>query len=164
MPFDPGEKKDRTRPILRITRNEAFFDYSLAWSLIDNINSDSFAKADPHCVKVGSIKPSPAITDPVSQIRYYQVVYEFHFNPDGWKKSILSSGIEELKDGQLTAILDEKGQPVSTPQALDEDGAALPFGTAKDNAFYCKFDAYQEISFAAIFQFNNLDLGLGAGF
>lgn len=60
----------------------------------------------------------------------WSISIEFLFNPKGWYVEYINAGFNELVGGERQAIVDKKGNPVSTPVPLDANGAALPAGFA----------------------------------
>jgi hypothetical protein len=58
----------------------------------------------------------------------WNIAIEFLYNPKGWYVEYIDAGFNEVVGGERKAILDTKGNPVSTPVPLDGNGAALTAG------------------------------------
>lgn len=127
-PFDPPVELDDPRPVLTVTVNLAWeaFNPALAYSYRNAVNADEFFGVPAGYVKAMPPRARKVVHPEVG--RYWQVTYEFHFNPDGWVKFVLNQGTRQLNaDGDgYESILTETGQPVSDPVPLDADGRALP--------------------------------------
>jgi hypothetical protein len=131
-PYSEPIETDDSRPVLKVTRNEAGFDPALANAYRDATNSDSFMGFSPGCCKVSNISATRTkFANPELGDFYYVTSYEIHFNPDGFDRKILNAGLRELVevDGEIVKkpIL-IAGQPVSEPHLLDENGKALEQG------------------------------------
>lgn len=68
--------------------------------------------------------------DDLSQL--WRVSVELTFNPKEWKIGYYNAGYNELVSGQRRAILDARGNPVSSPVPLDDIGAAKTVGEDPD--------------------------------
>lgn len=68
--------------------------------------------------------------DDASQL--WKVSVELTFNPKEWRTGYYNAGYNELVGGQRRAILDARGNPVSSPVALDDVGAAKTPGEDPD--------------------------------
>lgn len=161
--FNPPTTRDRIRPGLAITQNLQTFDYLNAFTLIDNVNTDTVFQADPYKVKLTNIVPKEEQDQFIGT--WWQVVFHFEFNADGWKKELLDCGLCELDGTDIVPIYIDN-QPVSEPQLLDGNGNAIPPGPdAASQAQKLEFHVYPEIGFMESLPINwtLLDLGLGAG-
>lgn len=149
--FDPPIERDASRPVLTITRNESSFPVSLAFAYADAINSDWFQGASPGTVKVFNIGGQRVIEEfNDSEIMFWKMTYEFHYNPNGWKKKILSQGRSQIVDGDLTPITyPSTSNQVTDPVCLDFDGAAIDPASLPDAAVFVEFDVYNSLPFAA---------------
>lgn len=58
----------------------------------------------------------------------WSISVEFLYNPDGWKVSFVDAGFNELTGGRRRAIVDDAGNPISSPIPLDGFGEVLPDG------------------------------------
>ena len=68
--------------------------------------------------------------DDLSQL--WRVSVELTFNPKEWRIGYYNAGYNELASGQRRAILDARGNPVSSPVPLDDVGAAKAVGEDPD--------------------------------
>lgn len=55
----------------------------------------------------------------------WSVTVELLYNPNGWEIRFYDAGFNEVIDGERVAILDKRGNPVSSPVALDGNGRAV---------------------------------------
>lgn len=147
-PFDPPVTLDDSRPVLTITRNEASFDTTLAESYKDCVNTDVFFGWPAGQVKVGAITAEEQWSDYLNDT-YVVVKYEFHFNPNGWQKSILDQGYR-AKSGATRKLILIDGQPATSPVPLDGSGAQL---SATGTPVFLAFTVYPTAAFAD-FAFN----------
>ena len=148
MLFDPPVMRDRSRPVLKIVRNERQFNKFLASAFKDKLNQDYFWDYEPGTVKVANISATWLNNPDIGW--YWEVTYEFNMDEDGWNKPVLDAGTYERDtDGELVAI-NHKGVPASEPQLLDGSGHKLPEG-GTPNYLDCK--TYQLVDFSVF----NLD-------
>ena len=54
----------------------------------------------------------------------WSVTVEILYNPDGWEIRFYDAGFNEIVDGERQAILDKRGNPISSPCALNGNGRA----------------------------------------
>lgn len=151
-PFDPPLTKDDSRPVVRVVRNEPTFSLALAYQYRDKVNGQAWLGAEPRTVKAAPVK-FRRLFHPTCGF-YFQVAYEFAFNPKGWTRRPLDAGLRQKVDGAFEPIKD-KGEPVSAPVPLDGAGQAL---AADAEPQYLEFEVYEEIDFSSAF---NLDVVLG---
>jgi hypothetical protein len=154
-PYDPTIKRDRTRPILRVIRNEASFTASTILGYADKVNSDvvgPYAERTLKCsCPIGEPKFSQFTGD-----TYYEVTYIIHFNPDTWDPEVPDVGLWQLDPSDATKrlpILSEEGLPVTTPQYLDGSGHALAPPVDHTDISTITFEIYEAINFASSFAF-----------
>jgi hypothetical protein len=95
----------------------------------NRINSDTFAGAPPGTWKCQGIKWSrqSQSNDGVT-FTYYSVTFEFAYDSRGWKLEQYDVGFVEKVSGELKAIVDSDGQPISDPLPL-VGGVAVRDGT-----------------------------------
>jgi hypothetical protein len=55
----------------------------------------------------------------------WSVTVELLYNPNGWEIRFYDAGFNEVVAGERLAILDKRGNPVSSPVALDGNGRAV---------------------------------------
>jgi len=63
----------------------------------------------------------------------WSVTVEILYNPAGWEIRFYDAGFNEIIDGQRQAILDKRGNPISSPCALDGNGRAVSPGVITDS-------------------------------
>lgn len=147
--------RDQSRPLFRISRNEASYDPMLAWMYKDTVNKDVFFGSDPGTVKCSHISARRQY-DPTVGI-YWTVSYEFHVDPNGWIKRIGDLGINYLDGTSLKPILIQ-GVPCQIPQALDGSGGVLERPVDSSNAVILEFPVYPETDFS-VFNFDSSIFG-----
>lgn len=145
-PFLETIKKDDSRPILSITRNEASFNYALAYQYRDVVNRSPFYGAPKGTVKVSNISSSRQFDANFGY--YWTTKYEFSFALEGWKKKVLNVGMRE-KDGNKRKNVLVNGVPVNDPVPLDKDGKVMPPGNPP---LVLEFKVYPEADFS-VFNF-----------
>ena len=138
-------------PVLTITRNEGTFNYRRAIQYMAKggaTNSDTFFGAKPGMARIESITSDARQYE--SGVSFDPVTYEIHFREDGWKRRVLNQGFyrrmteDEIHastpeveaagpwapDGTLLTKVRSKGQAVTKPVLLGEDGFLLGKGKA----------------------------------
>lgn len=156
-PFDPGLTRERNRQIIRISRNEQEFDVGLL-ALQDTVNRDTFIGFRKETVKCSPIHRSREF-DPVVGV-YWRVEYEFIFDPRGWKKEILDSGLRK-RDGSVVSQIEVDGSPTTSPVPLDGAGQPLEQPVTAESAVYLSFEVYEKMDFE-VFNFTH-DSVFGSG-
>lgn len=128
---------------LKISRNEASYNYLLAAQMKNVINLTPWLGFPRGTVKTSA---------PSSRQQYHNVYgtyvttdYTFFIDLDGWKKKLLNQGLRELKDGKLYAIKDDKGQEITEPVLLDEDGRKADQDATP---IYIDAEVFQELPFS----------------
>lgn len=161
MPFTPGLETDVSHAILTCEVNK---DPS-SFNMITHIQTyqDAVNNADwtitgigtvsAHCAKISTVEGEQK--EKYGTV-YLAVRYVIELNADGWNPfggeplsgtRVLDAGTAELISGNLKAILDEHGIPISQPYPLNGGGLKLPVG---DPPVYLQFRMYDEVSFASI--------------
>jgi hypothetical protein len=143
--FDPPLMIDDSRPIVRITRNELYFDPALAIRYQDTINSDRFFGAEPRTAKLNI---GPVVYQYQNGIQFWRVTYTIEFRFDNWKLKVLDEGYME-KDTDHPPDLKPiivQGEKVPSPYPLDGDGHK---GDPQDPQ-YLEFKVYREVPFAPL--------------
>jgi len=126
--FDPPINKEYYDLVIRIVRNQDYYNALVAAQYIGNINSDAIWGLAPGTVKCNVFSGQPKRA---AQLYYYQVSYEFQVRFDVWRRRILDQGFREVtgvdEDGVTTyaTILDDNLKPLSQPVLLDGDGEQL---------------------------------------
>lgn len=120
---------DRNYPLMRITRNEASYDESLAQTFRDSVNQASvtikgiaYPARYLRCLKISGVEEYHSIIG-----KYFIVNYEIAVNPDTWDLKILDAGLNQLSSGKLIPI-ERDGIPVTQPECLNGSGVALAVG------------------------------------
>jgi hypothetical protein len=151
-PFDPPLTDNLPGPVMTITRNEPIGTYSprKAYEYRGAVNSDVFAGEDPGFARVLQIGGKRAYHGTCGW--YFQVTYEFEFNPDGYTRRINSMGFREVgADGKLAHILTNQGTPISSPALLDQNGKWLSDPNAEP--YVMEFRTRKQLPFA-VFNFD----------
>jgi hypothetical protein len=145
--FDPGVRRDDSRPVIEISRNEVTFDALLVDQYQDAVNAGPFLGYEPGTVKVyqigGELQFSPDIGF------YWTVSYAFHVKSEGWKKRVLDQGLRQISSGKRVPIL-ANGVPVTDPVPLDGGGRPLAVGGTPQ---VLEFEVYPSLDFSVF----NLD-------
>jgi hypothetical protein len=130
--FFEGVTTDISTLQASISGNRATFDYGLATTVTNAINSASYLGAPEYTWKCSGIAATPAVeVVNESEVRYWQVEVTLEYRPDGWELQLPNIGWNYL-DGstkkRVTVSYDPGGgQPVeqvpsSNPQPLNTDG------------------------------------------
>lgn len=134
-------KKDDPRPTLSITTWHGTPNFNLAYLYRNAVNQDTFFGSQQGTAKISDIKYD---SEEFEDTTIWKFQRQISFNPEGWKDQLVNAGLNELKDGKKTPIL-VKGQPVSEPVALTEDGEVLPDG---DPPHIIEVQHYPELPFS----------------
>jgi len=130
--FFEGVQTDISTLQASISGNRATFDYGLATTVTNAINSSSYLGAPAYRWKCSGIAANPAV-EVVNEVevRYWQVEVTLEYRPDGWPLQLPNIGWNYL-DGstkkRVTVDYDPGGgQPIekvpsSNPQPLNTDG------------------------------------------
>lgn len=163
-PFDPPTEIDDPRPVLTVVVNLPYpqgYSPARAYAYRNAVNADEFFSVPP-----GYVKAVPPVAQRLYHPEcgfYWKVTYEFHFNPDGWLRTILNQGTRQLNaagDG-YASILTETGQLATDPVPLDQDGRALGPG---DDPLFLDFAVYPVKPFVDFYGFGGpVDAGSGPG-
>jgi hypothetical protein len=130
--FFEGVTTDISTLQASISGNRATFDYGLATTVTNAINSSPYLGAPPYTWKCSGIAATPAVeVVNEAEIRYWQVEVTLEYRPDGWELQLPNIGWNYL-DGstkkRVTVDYDPGGgQPIekvpsSNPQPLNTDG------------------------------------------
>jgi hypothetical protein len=140
-PFDPSVTADDSRPVLSITRNEATFSAGLADDYRDTVNDATFFGAAAGTVKCTAITGKRLFDASIGY--YWQIHYEFHFNRDGWSKTLLDRGYIQIVGGVRQQILVSGAQPPE-PMLLNGAGGLMAVGGTPTGL---TFDIYPEADY-----------------
>jgi len=142
--FDPPLEVTRTHPVIVFTRNEPSFTFDYALSYMDHVNSGSYLGAGAGTVKCNDIAAQKMFAQAQE---YWQVRYEFEYNPDGWQPQVLNAGYMQLFSGGKYKILDSDGRDVSEPWPLDASGERIAANFLPDSAIYLTFTVFPSANF-----------------
>jgi len=126
--FFEGVTTDISTLQASISGNRQTFDYGLATTVTNSVNSSSYLGADPYTWKCSGIAATPAV-EVVNEveIRYWQVEVTLEYRPDGWPLQLPNVGWNYL-DGSTKKrcyVIDtDSGDkvPSSNPQPLTPEG------------------------------------------
>jgi hypothetical protein len=126
--FFEGVTTDISTLQASISGNRATFDYGLATTVTNAINSASYLGAPQYTWKCSGIAATPAVeVVNESEVRYWQVEVTLEYRPDGWPLQLPNIGWNYL-DGSTKKrayVIDtESGDkvPSSNPQPLNTNG------------------------------------------
>lgn len=163
--FDPPLTREKRDPIVTVVRNEATFDYDLAFAMQDVISSDVFLGAAAGLWKINKITgvAAESIALDGTKYTYWIVTYELQFNRNGWKRPVLNQGMRQLNTTLVNGVANGwepilvNGQPISSPAPLDNAGRAL---NPNATIVYKTFKVYFEMPFTNL-NFHGIDFGKG---
>lgn len=126
--FFEGATTDISTLQASISGNRATFDYGLATSVTNTVNSDSYLGAPAGSWKCSGISAQPAV-EVVNEveIRYWQVEVTLEYRPDKWNLQLPDVGWNYLdgstkKRAYVTDSESGDKVPSSNPQPLNSDG------------------------------------------
>ena len=126
--FFEGVTTDISTLQASISGNRATFDYGLATTVTNAINSAPYLGAPQYTWKCSGIAATPAVeVVNESEIRFWQVEVTLEYRPDGWELQLPNVGWNYL-DGSTKKrayVIDtDSGDKVasSNPQPLNTDG------------------------------------------
>ncbi len=151
-PFDPPIQRNYTDLLLRVTRNEPFYDPVFAATYMDSVNNDVFRGFDPGQVKCKLFTGQPARA---AGLEYHVVVREFQMRTAdsdplnvGWLRRLADKGYRTKdSEGVVTVITDDAGKALSEPSDLDGNGAQLASG---ETPVFREFRDYDELPFTIL--------------
>jgi len=127
--FFEGATADISTLQASISGNRPTFDYGLATTVTNSVNSSSYLGGDPYTWKCSGIAATPAVeVVNEAEIRYWQVEVTLEYRPDGWPLQLPNVGWNYL-DGSIKKrcyVIDtDSGDkvPASNPQPLTTGGA-----------------------------------------
>lgn len=126
--FFEGATTDISTLQASISGNRATFDYGLATSVTNTVNSDTYLGAPAGSWKCSGISAQPAV-EVVNEveIRYWQVEVTLEYRPDKWNLQLPDVGWNYLdgstkKRAYVTDTETGDKVPSSNPQPLNTDG------------------------------------------
>lgn len=174
-PFDPPVKRDATRSIMTIKRNDAIdlrqsingfvWDDGIPERYRDTINSTTFRGRGAHKAKVEDIKGRyvwhPTLYDPTASPPltgyYFEALYTFAFHPTSWDERVLDAGYRTWDTtAHAHKPIIQNGVPATAPVALDGSGQVAPRdgSTEKIVPHYLVWQIYREKNLAADLKFS----------
>jgi hypothetical protein len=127
--FFEGVQTDISTLQASISGNRATFDYGLATTVTNAINSSAYLGGAQYTWKCSGIAATPAV-EVVNEveIRYWQVEVTLEYRPDGWPLQLPNVGWNYLSSGtkkRCYVIDTDSGDkvPSSNPQPLTTGGA-----------------------------------------
>lgn len=151
--FQDPPQKTLFLPVVRFTRNEANFSYSIASEYVGTVNSAAWLGAAQHEVLCSDISANLNAGENGFP-QFWSISYTFRFKTGGWYTDILDAGFYFLNKSatppQLKPILDNDGIPVTRPRPLDGTGGLLDLEDATDIselAVYRRYLLYEESDF-----------------
>jgi len=134
----------RSLVVVTFVRNEPSFYGSYANDWVDHVNSATFSGGAPGTVKCVSIEADKQFK---ANQEYYEVTYEFWFDPDGWQPRPLNIGYQCVRDGGVKACIDADGRDAKDPQLLAADGTQLALPVSSGSETYRSFTGYPSANF-----------------
>ena len=126
--FFEGVTTDISTLQASISGNRATFDYGLATTVTNAINSSPYLGAPPYTWKCSGIAATPAVeVVNEAEIRYWQVEVTLEYRPDGWELQLPNIGWNYLEGStkERVYVIDSQSKervPSSNPQPLNTDG------------------------------------------
>lgn len=127
--FFEGATVDISTLQANISGNRPTFDYALAQSVSNSVNSDTYLGGPPGTWKCGGISGQPAV-EVVNEVevRFWQVEVTLEYRPDKWNLQLPNIGWNYLDAGakKRVWVLDPdtlERVPASNPQPLTAGGA-----------------------------------------
>jgi len=127
--FFEGVTTDISTLQASISGNRATFDYGLATTVTNSINSSSYLGAPQYTWKCSGIAANPAV-EVVNEleVRYWQVEVTLEYRPDGWPLQLPNIGwnyLNALGIKERAYVIDSQTNervPSSNPQPLNTNG------------------------------------------
>ena len=126
--FFEGVTTDISTLQASISGNRATFDYGLATTVTNAINSSPYLGAPPYTWKCSGIAANPSVeVVNEAEIRYWQVEVTLEYRPDGWELQLPNIGWNYLEGStkERVYVIDSQSKervPSSNPQPLNTDG------------------------------------------
>jgi hypothetical protein len=119
--YEEPIEDDDNLPVLTYSLNQAAFPFSLAMQVRNAINSTIWKGFAVGTVKVASMSSTRAYDKNIGV--YYKTAYSFKFVPEGFDKTVLAQGYNQIVDSKKRPIRDIDGGLVKVPVMLDAAGA-----------------------------------------
>lgn len=144
-PFDPPAERDVARPILTITRNEAFFNTQLVIAYTNAVNSDMFFGSKPRTARM-AIDGHRQFK---SGLKFWRVTYTITFKPETWDLQLLDHGSYYFDDDAKKQFFhDEDGNRITG--LLNGNPALGDKLPANADPKFLRFKVYAELPFAIL--------------
>jgi len=130
-PFESPVTEEFHDSVLVIRENIAAYDESVHRLYRGALNANEYRGAPPGVAKIASIQGERVFS---GELTYWQRTTEVHFRETGWDHRLLDQGFREDagtdSDNKpvYRQIVDQKGQPLSSPVLLDGSGNKLAAG------------------------------------
>ena len=151
-----------SRPVLRVVRNESFFDQLQAYKYNRSTNSDTFYGAVPGTMRVKMTGRQMWRDDQ----EYWQVTYLFRYNPTGWQPQVLEQGLRQIVmvpdplggggSFPIKTMCTVKGkaeydsEPVTYSVPLDADGKQVDPDLLPGAAVYTEWEHLEPLPYNAL--------------
>jgi hypothetical protein len=129
--FFEGATTDLSTLQASISGNRSTFDYGLATTVTNTLNSDTFLGCPAYTWKCSGIAGQPAV-EVVNdvEVRYWQVEVTLEYRPDKWTLQLPNVGWNYISGGikKRAYVIDtDSGDkvPSSNPQPLDNSGGII---------------------------------------
>ncbi|MDT8389441.1 MAG: hypothetical protein RRC34_02920 [Lentisphaeria bacterium] len=128
-PYDPPIEIDRHYPLVTISRYQASYSPSSAFSVRDSLNSAAVTIAGlALSARQGLMIDYDSVSETIDGTTYQRVTYRIMCKPgSGWVYRTVSRGYRALVGGERKVIYID-GEPASKPVHLDAAGAVLAVG------------------------------------
>ena len=145
-PFDPPLTMDATRLFLTLTKNFSAYNFDLASTLLDNVNSVPF-----YGMSVGTLKFEGfhATRQFEQDTEFWTCTGEFAFRREGWQLHPLNAGLRRLVSGSMQKCTDSDSLPVLAPVPLSKAGGQIAAPTVS-NVVYLDIDVYPQADFTLL--------------
>jgi hypothetical protein len=126
--FFEGVTTDISTLQASISGNRPTFDYGLATTVTNSVNSSPYLGGAAYTWKCSGIAASPAVeVVNESEIRYWQVEVTLEYRPDGWPLQLPNIGWNYLEGStkERVYVIDSQSKervPSSNPQPLNTNG------------------------------------------
>jgi len=133
--YDPSLERESVRYVLTVSRNEASPSLATILPLANVVNLAVWNGFPPRTVRFKPLHIPKVEYSQNTSTYYYPMEYVFEINFDTHVVQVFNHGMRQLDPaGNIEAIRDSMGQPVSEPVPLDEAGHAILTPPARDSA------------------------------
>lgn len=152
--YNPPPELDDSRMTLVARRNEAVLPFAAMNLYKDAVNSDAWNGCDPRTVKLFNVSCGEVQYE--SGYQFYEVQYEFQYNPDTWDLRLLEHGYNGLVcngSGTPKKTLFGGDQPKLLRRRTTTPGANVVMVTSESDpakANFTSWRVYKEMPFAAL--------------